>query len=196
MPELEITGLETVEESALQKFDPLAAEGITLGMEARDQLVTNDEELVVANKIKKQINTYSKSVKDMRLAITRPIDAITKSLINRERELLEPVVEGKQVLGDNILRYEQEVERKRTGQRDVNDLDIYEGDIIEKSIDGKKYRWVIEWDNAHMAFIPNSRRIKGDKNDGGDAQEIIAPEIWPKIIGDVYRNPELLEQAR
>ncbi len=47
-----------------------------------------------------------------------------------------------------------------------------------------------------MAFIPNSRRIKGDKNDGGDAQEIIAPEIWPKIIGDVYRNPELLEQAR
>lgn len=113
----QIVGLVIVEKSALENFDPLAAEGITLGMQARDQRVTNDEELAAANTVKKSINAYSKTVKDMRLAITRPIDAVVKSLINRERELLEPVEEGKKFLGDNILAYEEERERIREIER-------------------------------------------------------------------------------
>lgn len=113
MADIEINGLDTVETSALKQFDPLAAEGAEIGTAMSEQQITTDRELAAANDLKKRANGYAKTIKDMRLAITRPIDAVKDSLIRRERELLEPVEQGKSVLGGNILAYEDMLEKRR-----------------------------------------------------------------------------------
>lgn len=110
---IELNGMDEVEQSALKQFDPLTAEGVELGNKASGLSVTNDEELAAANITKKSINAYVKKVKDMRLAITRPIDGVKDVLIARERELLKPAEDGKEALANNILAYDQEVARLR-----------------------------------------------------------------------------------
>ena len=81
-----------------------------------------------------------------------------------------------------------------TGLQDKNGRMIYEKDIAEESyinpMTGKKVvdRYVIEWENGihKMKYIGNQK--------GMDRY------LWMRlgeieIIGDVYRNPELLEAA-
>ncbi|MED4374055.1 YopX family protein [Bacillus licheniformis] len=82
-----------------------------------------------------------------------------------------------------------------TGLKDNTDREIYEKDIAEESyinpMTGKKVvdRYVIEWENGihKMKYIGNQK--------GMDRY------LWMRlgeieIIGDVYRNPELLEATK
>ncbi|TWJ95204.1 hypothetical protein CHCC20495_0714 [Bacillus licheniformis] len=81
-----------------------------------------------------------------------------------------------------------------TGLRDKNVQEIYEKDIAEESyinpMTGKKVidRYVIEWESG----ILKMKHIDNQK--GADRY------LWMRfdeieVIGDVYRNPELLEAA-
>lgn len=65
------------------------------------------------------------------------------------------------------------VQMQYTGLADVNDTDIYEGDILQHKSGRKK---VVEWHNG--------------RNFQGFAVSYEAPVVW-EVIGNIYQNPEL-----
>lgn len=72
-----------------------------------------------------------------------------------------------------------------TGLKDKNGDDVYEGDIIESTILGIKFKGEVFWETAGW-------RVKGDDLDitlGHDKAKT------RKIIGNIWENPELLTEG-
>lgn len=89
---------------------------------------------------------------------------------------------------DRSLRYHgHEVKlRQYTGIKDMENKEIYEGDILEYKEHGNQKegrRWVVEFGEVEIDGI----YIDG-WNCGTSKRE--------KIIGNIYENPELLDQQR
>ena len=118
--------LEQYRETMLAEISPLDATSREMLAAAQDQTITTDDELRAGNDLKGRINLHIKSVKDKRLALTRPIDALKNVLLSRESEILEPVNEAKAVLGKSILAYEEELERQRRVEEERVDLIVFE----------------------------------------------------------------------
>lgn len=110
--------LEQYQESILAEIAPLEAVSLGLLESANAVAITDDKTLVEANDIKKRVNAHTKTVKDLRLQLTRPIDALKDVLMRREREVLTDAEKAKAVLSDKILGYEAELERQRQIERE------------------------------------------------------------------------------
>jgi uncharacterized phage protein (TIGR01671 family) len=83
-----------------------------------------------------------------------------------------------------------------TGIEDKNEVDVYEGDIV--SLYEHRYRGdgsyddslaVVEWDDDFCGFV-----FKLLPREGGDSEAFLFENII-EVLGNIYENPELLEQA-
>lgn len=69
-----------------------------------------------------------------------------------------------------------------TGLKDSEGKEIYEGDILFNEAD--KYNYAIEWNNLHACWQIGSG--------GYPIGKYQLDEFW-EVIGNIYENPELLE---
>lgn len=70
-----------------------------------------------------------------------------------------------------------------TGLKDKNGVEVFEGDVIESTILGVKFRGEVFWETAGW-------RVKGDDLDitlGNDKEKT------RKVIGNIHENPELIK---
>ena len=90
---------------------------------------------------------------------------------------------------ESISRYDEVIPLQFTGLKDKNSKEIYEGDIVEDKSVGRIME--VSWCTRHMGF---ELLEPTDKNGG---------KIWEyeslsecEILGNIYENPELLDNEK
>ena len=85
--------------------------------------------------------------------------------------------------GTEIIDYKL---MQSTGLLDINGKEIFEGDVVEVF----DSRYAVFYDNENASFRLKPR----DKRWNTDYMSNYAHEASFEIIGDIYRNPELVEE--
>ena len=88
------------------------------------------------------------------------------------------------------------VAQQYTGLTDKNSKEIYEGDILKYTYDGDSYLeeavdkiFICEWDQNNAWFV-----FKEHDDDVSDAYYWLEIKGYCEVIGNIFENPELLEQ--
>ena len=77
-----------------------------------------------------------------------------------------------------------------TGLRDKNGKEIFEGDILACKTDDEVINLNIFWDEEHALFMFESKKY----NEQEPLYELVENNTYPfEIIGNIYENPEILE---
>ena len=77
-----------------------------------------------------------------------------------------------------------------TGLKDKNDKEIFEGDILAFETDDEVINVNVFWDEEHALFMFESKKY----NEQEPLAELVENNTYPfEIIGNIYENPELLE---
>lgn len=77
-----------------------------------------------------------------------------------------------------------------TGLVDKNGKEIFEGDILACKTDDEVINLNIFWDEEHALFMFESKKY----NEQEPLAELVENNTYPfEIIGNIYENPELLE---
>lgn len=84
--------------------------------------------------------------------------------------------------GTKIFKESPFVVQQWTGLQDINDQDIYEGDILNYTISNHKFTDRVVWQNNGWALL--------SLND--DSGYPISASYRPKIIGNIFENSDLL----
>ena len=104
--------------------------------------------------------------------------------------------EAEYVDDDNVLRFVgfKNIDlMQATGLKDKNGKEIFEGDILAFKTDDEVINVKIFWDEKHALFMFRSEKY----NEEEPLAELVEANTYPfEIIGNVYENPELLEELR
>lgn len=96
-------------------------------------------------------------------------------------------------IGDGItymVSAEDLVLMQSTGLKDKNGKEIFEGDILACKTDDEVINLNIFWDEEHALFMFESKKY----NEQEPLAELVENNTYPfEIIGNIYENPELLE---
>lgn len=78
-----------------------------------------------------------------------------------------------------------------TGLKDKNGREIFEGDVLEIEDEGEVLgNAKLTWDNEQAVFMIEAKSV----DDIAPFHEIISDETYSyRVVGNVYENPELLE---
>ena len=77
-----------------------------------------------------------------------------------------------------------------TGLKDKNGVEIYEGDVLERYSRYKKTEvGLVQYDNNYAGFLGRDTLLWLTSSIGGQ-------EFDGKVIGNIYENPELLEETK
>lgn len=77
-----------------------------------------------------------------------------------------------------------------TGLKDKNGKEIFEGDILACKTDDEVINLNVFWDEEHALFMFESKKY----NEQEPLAKLVENNTYPfEIIGNVHKNPELLE---
>jgi len=77
-----------------------------------------------------------------------------------------------------------------TGLKDKSGKEIFDGDVLACKTDDEVINLNIFWDEEHALFMFESKKY----NEQEPLAELVEDNIYPfEIIGNIYDNPELLE---
>ena len=96
------------------------------------------------------------------------------------------------LMNDYITAYPDEIVlMQSTGLKDKNDKEIFEGDILACETDNEVINLNVFWDEEHALFMFESKKY----NEQEPLAELVENNTYPfEIIGNIYENPELLEE--
>ena len=95
------------------------------------------------------------------------------------------------LMNDYITAYPDEIVlMQSTGLKDKNDKEIFEGDILACETDNEVINLNVFWDEEHALFMFESKKY----NEQEPLAELVENNTYLfEIMGNIYENPELLE---
>lgn len=84
-----------------------------------------------------------------------------------------------------IRGFEKVILMQYIGKKDINGLRIYEGDILFRTMNGLNYEIVYDESSSQFLLVNN--------NDCLGTFNLDEPDEEFKIVGNIYKNPELLK---
>jgi len=77
------------------------------------------------------------------------------------------------------------------GLKDINEKEIYEGDIVKFKLGRRFYKYIIAWDNLNACFF--GLQVPCKIYTGGNKEKEFFRKI--EVIGNIYENSELNKQG-
>ena len=104
---------------------------------------------------------------------------------------LIPSVDLGYLFSNELGEYDEYELMQYTGLKDKNGVEIYEGDIVETVYNGEVFAGVVVYDLSEVDFKVTDGKEKYGRNfqylTGNDENE---------VLGNIYENPELLEETK